>query len=65
MYRPAYKHLKSDLLQTQIRPTTEVMERFMFESVNQAVVLMLPEFCSCRSAACSVDRLAVVDEICP
>lgn len=65
MYRPAYKHLKSNLLQAWKRPTTEVMERFVSKSVNQAVVLMLPDFCSCKSAACSVDRLAVVDEICP
>jgi hypothetical protein len=63
VYRPAYKHLKSNLLQTQERPTTKVMERF--KSVNHAVVLMLPDFCSCRSAACSVARLAVDDEICP
>jgi hypothetical protein len=65
LYRPAYKHLKSNLLHPQERPTTEVMERFVSESLNQAVVLMLPDFCSCKRAACSVARLAVDDEICP
>ena len=60
-----YKHLKSRLLQSQKRPTTDVMERGVASWMNQAVVLILPDFCSCTSAACSVAKLAVDDEIWP